>query len=166
MKTRVDARYSLFTVAYVVGIYWLSSIPDLGAQTQPPLTLLVLNLGHAPLFAGLAFCVLKSVSTSGEVRWAPYVQAFAVCGACGALDEWHQCFVPGRYCSMGDFLVDLVGIGGMLFVLRFHARRRERRRVVSAPSPLIPFRAACLVGPAEPAFAASTPKMSSPSPKQ
>jgi VanZ family protein len=138
MRTKIDLRYGLLAVAYLLGIYWLSSIPDLSVRAQDPLILLVMNLGHAPLFAGLAFCVLKSVSRLGEVWWVPYMLAFAVSGACGALDEWHQSFVPGRYCSMGDFLVDLVAVAGMLLILRLHAMRTERSHGVSAPAPLAP----------------------------
>ena len=128
MRIQLDYRYSLLTVAYLLVIYWLSSLPDLGPPDDPRM-LLVLNLGHIPLFAGLAFCLLKSVSRVGEFRGARYGLAFAVSGACGALDEWHQSFVPGRHCSMGDFLLDLAGVGAMLIMLRLIALRKQRRPV-------------------------------------
>lgn len=130
MRPRLDLRYSLLTVAYLATIYWLSAIPDLSTREQDPLVLLVLNLGHAPLFAGLAFCVLKSIVGAPDMSSAPYALAFVASAACAALDEWHQSLVPGRHCSMGDFLVDLAGIGGMLLFLCLHALRKERRPAV------------------------------------
>jgi VanZ family protein len=125
---RVEPRYGLLTLVYVAAIWMLSSLPDLGAPKEGPLVLLVLNLGHAPLFAGLAFCVLRSLIEVGEVRGARYVVAFAVSGTCAALDEWHQSFVPGRDSSIGDFAMDLAGIAGMLLLLRLLALRKHRRQ--------------------------------------
>ena len=128
MRPHLDLRYRLLTVMYLAVIYGLSSIPDLSTQEQHPLVRLALNLGHAPLFAGLAFCVLKSLSGALDASSDRYALAFAMSAACAALDEWHQSFVPGRYCSLGDFLVDVVGIAGMLFFLRLLARRTHRRQ--------------------------------------
>ena len=127
MRLRIDRRYALLTVLYLAVIYGLSSIPDL-SRAQHPLMLLIMNLGHAPLFGGLAFCVLMSLSGTLEAGWGRYGLAFVSSGACGVLDEWHQSFVPGRYSSIGDFVLDLAGIGGMLLILRIRAvRNREWR---------------------------------------
>jgi VanZ family protein len=126
MRIQLDRRYSLLAMAYLLTIYWLSSRPDLGTHESTPLAQLVMNLGHIPLFAGLAFCALKSLSQMGERWWARYALVFSTCAACGALDEWHQSFVPGRDASMGDFLLDLAGIGGMLLLLRLHSVWKER----------------------------------------
>lgn len=126
MRIRLDPRYSLITLVYVGTIHWLSSVPDLFASESDPLKL-VMNLGHAPLFAGLAFCMVKSLSRVGGGWWERYALAFTVTAACAALDEWHQTFVPGRQASIVDFLLDLAGIGGLLLILRLVAVRKERR---------------------------------------
>jgi VanZ family protein len=143
LSTRIELepRYSLLTVAYLVAIYWSSSRPDLGAP-DGPLLRLVMNLGHAPLFAGLAFCVVKSLRRVGESS-ARYALAFAVVGACAALDEWHQFFVPGRSASISDLALDLAGIFGMFLILRLHTRFKEAARNMSAatvptPGPATP----------------------------
>jgi len=128
MKIQLERPYGLLALAYLVAIYRLSSLPDLGVTESDPLVLLVSNLSHVPLFAGLAFCVLKSLAGAGKVRWGLYGLAFAASGACAVLDEWHQSFVPGRDGSTGDVLLDLAGIGGMLLILRRHALWKERRR--------------------------------------
>ena len=125
MRIDLDPRYSLLTAAYLAAIQWLSSLPDLGTDGDGPLVRLVMNLGHAPLFAGLAFCVVKSLRTAGE-SWARYALALAVSTACAALDEWHQSFVPGRHSSIGDLLLDLAGIGVMLLFLGLGTRARHQ----------------------------------------
>ncbi len=125
MRPQLEPRYSLLTLAYLLAIYLLSSIPDVTGSESDRWVLLLFNLGHIPLFAGLAFCVLKSPSPARAAAWARYGLAFVVSGTCGALDEWHQSFVPGRDCSMGDFLLDLAGIAAMLVLLRLHERGRE-----------------------------------------
>jgi len=40
----------------------------------------------------------------------PYLLALAVGIPYAALDELHQRFVPGRYCSLGDFVMDVAGL--------------------------------------------------------
>jgi VanZ family protein len=132
MRTRLDMRYGLLTVVYLVGIFWLSAIPDLSGPELDARVQLLLNLGHAPLFAGLAFCLLRSTADTADPSSARYTLAFAASAACAVLDEWHQSFVPGRHSSTGDLLVDVAGIGGMLLLLRLHAARRDRRRPVTA----------------------------------
>ena len=136
MKLRPHLRYRLLTVMYLSGIYWLSSIPDLGTR-QRPLMDLAQNIGHAPLYAVLAFLVLKSCSGIPASSW-PLKAAVLLAGAAwAALDEWHQSFVPGRSCSLGDFLVDLIGMGVMLAFLHWRAVRSMRRPApdVAAPDP-------------------------------
>jgi VanZ family protein len=130
---RIDPRYALLTAAYLMVIYWMSSLPDLSGPRQDPLTLFFMNLGHLPLFAFLALCVLKTLKAVGNSWWLRYALAFAASAVSGALDEWHQSFVPGRSSSVGDFLVDVLGIGAMLFLLRLAALRAARRRALSRP---------------------------------
>jgi len=125
MRMKLYPRYGLLSLAYVVGIYWLSSM-DLRVMGGDPLIQLTLNLLHIPLYAGLAFCVLRAVSegrSTEELRRGVSWLTIFVTGAYAALDEWHQYFVPGRHASVSDFLIDLVGIGGMLLILRWGALR-------------------------------------------
>ena len=129
----IDRRYALLTAAYLMVIYWMSSLPDLSGPRQDPLTLFLMNLGHLPLFAFLALCVLKTLKAAGTSWWPRYALAFAASAASGALDEWHQSFVPGRCSSVGDFLVDVLGIGVMLLLLRLAALRAERRHALPPP---------------------------------
>ena len=111
------------------GDHRLSSIPVRGDTEDGPLVQLVSNLSHVPLFAGLAFCCVKTMAKNGEVSSVAIGTAFLGATACAVLDEWRQSFVPGRHVSAGDLLLDLTGAAGMLFFLY---RRRRRGSGVGA----------------------------------
>ena len=120
LQVKFHPWYGLFTLAYLVGIYWLSSLSDFGVGEGEPMVQLASNLFHIPLYAGLAFCVLQALSGAQGIQGVPCALSglsFLGTAAYAALDEWHQAFVPGRFASVGDFLLDLVGIVGMLFIL-------------------------------------------------
>jgi VanZ family protein len=118
VRIQVEPRYAMVTAAYLALIFWLSSLPDLSVRESHPLLMALSNLAHAPLFAGLAFCVSKTLSGSPAGWRTRYGLTLAFAAACAVLDEWHQSFVPGRYVSAGDLLLDLAGITGVLVVLR------------------------------------------------
>src|SRR2546430_9291338 len=116
-------RYALLFVVYLVGIYWLSSFPDLGFRRNPIIGL-ASNLFHIPLFAGLAFCLLRALSGSEarqQVTWRLLVLTFVVTAVLGALDEWIQSFLQGRQSTVKDFLLDLFGMGRMLLMVNSSA---------------------------------------------
>jgi VanZ family protein len=125
MKPRTmtfDPKYGFLTVVWMGGIYWLSSRPDLSTTESDEAVQIASNLAHVPLFAGLAFCWFKALSGKQAVSWWPCGLTFLGAGAWGVLDEWHQSFVPGRVASVGDVLLDLAGVGGMLVFLHLRAR--------------------------------------------
>jgi VanZ family protein len=126
--TTLDRRYGFLTVGWMSAIYWLSSRPDLSTTGSEPVVQIASNLAHVPLFAGLAFCWFKTPSARQEVSWWRYGLTFLGTGAYAALDEWHQSFVPGRQASVGDVLMDLAGICGMLLILRVQALRGALRK--------------------------------------
>jgi VanZ family protein len=119
----IEPRYGLLTLAWLAAIYWLSSRPELGTTEAHPLVALTSNLMHMPLFAGLAFLLLKTFSAGQEISWRLYAVVLLVTAGYAALDEWHQSFVPGRFASVGDFLLDVMGIVAMMLILRFMALR-------------------------------------------
>jgi len=127
MQMRMAIRYRLLTVLYLAVIYGLSSLPDLSAADRHPLLALATNLAHVPVFAGLAFCIVRSLPPRLGRTVEGSIAAFAVCVGLAALDEWHQSFVRGRIPSSGDLLLDVVGIAGMLFVLRVRQFRPPSR---------------------------------------
>jgi VanZ family protein len=133
--------YVLATVLYVAAMVLLSSIPDPGIEEQHafaavpglltinhyPIVRLAWNLAHVPLYAGLVFVALQAVARGkAHATLTPgvYWAIFGAALACAALDEWYQSLVPGRSASVTDFLLDVVGSGAMLLILRKTAGRK------------------------------------------
>lgn len=110
----------IWPLFYMLGIFWLSSIPDqgTGSITLNPLVWIspnVQNFLHLPVYGGLAcmwFWALRHwVAKSGF----KYVVAVTLTLGYGLVDEWHQTFIPGRYGSFTDVSLDVVGaISGLL----------------------------------------------------
>ena len=118
------------TVACLGAIFWMSSQPDYGTTRSSVLADRASNLAHVPVYAALAFCWLKTVLGTRPLPRA-FGVAFIASTVCAVLDEWNQAHVPGRNASLGDLVLDLAGISGMLFILY----RKESR---SGPLPATP----------------------------
>ena len=116
----VNLQFAGWTLLYLAGLYGLSSLPDQPVRHAHAWVEVLSNLAHAPVFAGLAVLVLKTLSGRHGVP-NRYVAAFAVTVVCGVLDEAHQSFVPGRTVSAGDLALDLAGSACALLIVR--ARR-------------------------------------------
>lgn len=88
---------------------------------------LLTNLLHMPLFSGLAVCLLLSV-TGGQWYRTVSCQLYCVidllAGTYAAFDEWHQSFVVARFASASNFLLDCLGIGGLLLIHRWLSGHR------------------------------------------
>ena len=116
----LDLRYVLLAVAYLAMVFWLTSRPELGGIESHGLGIrLARSLHHVPLYAGLGFFLLQAISrgealAGQRLRRAAFT--FVGAGAFAALAEWHQVYVPGRDPSLTNFLLDLVGIAGVLLV--------------------------------------------------
>jgi VanZ family protein len=104
-------------LVYLTGIYALSSIPEPPGRQAHAWLMLISNVAHAPVFAGLALLVLKTLSGPNGTP-NRYVMAFVVTVLVSGLDEWHQAFVPGRTVSAGDLTLDLAGSACALLIAR------------------------------------------------
>ncbi len=95
-------------------IFVLSSIP--GKLRNPRLRFLTeldpqwQNLLHVPLFGLLQFLWLRALVCSGVPRGKAVLLGCAVSLGYGVFDEWHQMFVPGRYASLTDMSLNLLGV--------------------------------------------------------
>lgn len=117
-------------VSYMAGIYGLSSIPGdidpeeasiygIIAWTPPALQ----NLLHIPLFGILAWLWYRTLRCWIESRGIVLCLSFLLAAGYGAIDEWHQMQVPGRYASLTDMALNILGVLLMLWLLS----RRENR---------------------------------------
>lgn len=132
MAIHFERRYSVLTAFSLAGIFIVSSVPFLsvigGAGFQ-----FACNLAHAPVYGVLAFLWFKTFEDGVEPTTVTYAATFLVSVACGAFDEWHQSFVPGRSSSIGDLMVDAAGITCIL-VLIYVARLSGRALPTGTPS--------------------------------
>lgn len=119
MAVKFHLGYGVVATGYMTGIFILSSLQ--GGKSGPAVQLFT-KLLHIPLFFGLALCLLLSVTGGkwyGTVSCQLYWVIGLLAGTYAAFDEWHQSFVAGRYASVSDFLLDCLGIVGLLLIHRW-----------------------------------------------
>ena len=114
-------------------VAWVALITFLSHQSRPPVPLLLPDyVMHGIEFGVLALLVGRGAYRSG--RPATAATAAAVIGGCaffGAVDEFHQWFIPGREMSLRDGLADAAGA---LLAGSADVRLRRRRWGMSAES--------------------------------
>jgi uncharacterized protein YfiM (DUF2279 family) len=66
------------------------------------------KLAHAVVFAALAAAMGYA---SGLRGWSMLLVGFGYALGIGALDEWHQMYLPGRSAGLDDLAADAVGAG-------------------------------------------------------
>ncbi len=110
---RIPARLFLLLVAFLIAA--LSHQPSL----KPPFELFPHQdkVFHMCQFGGLALALVLNVDLFGKNRTRRKMLAAGLFWA--ATDELHQHFVPGRFCSLGDFAADALGL--VLGILLFSA---------------------------------------------
>ncbi len=111
--------YRLLVTALCIFIFWQSSYPGIISQPLFPYDDKVM---HFAVYALLAFLVARAVKKE-KILWSSMkikiITILFVAGF-GLSDEIHQAFVPGRYASAWDFLVDCAGsVAGCLLYLNF-----------------------------------------------
>jgi len=96
----------LITIFGVVVIFYLSSISYFPSVAGKGGTNILSMIYHVSAFFCFAFFLFISV------RKINYIFVFAIIVAMfyGLLDEVHQLFVVGRFCTFLDFLLDVTGI--------------------------------------------------------
>jgi uncharacterized membrane protein YeaQ/YmgE (transglycosylase-associated protein family) len=113
----------------MAGIFWLSSIPgepspqDTGIYVVftwvPPA---LQNLLHIPVFGALAW--LWRWALDAWTTRAPGIIAGLLTAGYGIVDELHQALVPGRYGSLGDMGLNIIGAAIGLWLYQRWARGR------------------------------------------
>ena len=76
---------------------------------------------HVGLYAGLAWLCTRAL-LAGDRRPSPLWVVVAV-AAFGAVDEWHQRFIPGRSTSAADWAADAAGAAAGALAATLSARR-------------------------------------------
>ena len=79
---------------------------------------LVHGIAYASLGASVAWAA-RSTTWRGLIAWLPLVAAI------GAVDEWHQQFIPGRRMDARDWVADTAGAAIGILLLTALVRRPE-----------------------------------------
>jgi hypothetical protein len=121
-RTRVktsDARSLPLALRWLPALAWVAWISYLSHQSTPlggATGDADLSWGHVVLFGVLALLLFWALlGISSGPMWLVGGIAFALTVLCGAGDEIHQGFVPGRSASEADLGLD--ALGGLLAVL-------------------------------------------------
>lgn len=120
----------LLCAGWYGGITWLSSRPG-DVEPSPWWWTVLSNGAHAPLF-GLLACWISLLLPRVE-GWPrlDLRERWLVCcliALCGAVDEWHQSYTPGRDLSVLDLWTDVAGAAVSLELVAHLARPESERR--------------------------------------
>jgi len=95
----------IFVFAIAMFIFYISSLTFKGVVGVPSILTYVY---HFFVFFWLSFFLAIAMSRAKNISLA--IPALFISLFYALSDEIHQLFVPGRYCSLGDFFIDSSGI--------------------------------------------------------
>lgn len=75
------------------------------------------KVAHFSAYAVLSALMLRATATPRH--WGSLVLVFFAVAAFGAVDEWHQSFIPRRSMSFADWVADVAGAWAGLLAARF-----------------------------------------------
>lgn len=119
-------------VLWAAVLFLLSELPGLPAGTDFPLAD---KAGHFVLYGILGAALGWGRWVAGPGSAPPHWALLAAGWAYGAVDEWHQSFVPARTPDAADFLVDVLGVVFGYVLLLFLARKTEASALPGSPAP-------------------------------
>ena len=96
----VDRRKTFWPLLVAATIFWASSHSQVAAPGIPNFD----KVAHFSVY-GLLATLLVRLGRGPRAVWL----ALLATSLYGASDEWHQYFVPGRSCELGDWLADTTG---------------------------------------------------------
>ena len=123
-STREVVLRCLPAIAYLGMIHAVSSVPgeDLPALVDD-------RVAHFLQYFGLGVLVYLAVAGFDRIGrpWGVVATVVSFAALWGALDEYHQSFVPGRDSSLKDLGFDIAGATAAALVVRWIAWRKVRR---------------------------------------
>ena len=83
------------------------------------------NLLHIPAFGLLCYLWLRAFCTINRSFIMCWTSALLITVAFGAMDEFHQVFVPGRYAGLLDIILNTFGAVVGIVVFTLHRRTQQ-----------------------------------------
>lgn len=129
LRRLLESRVALWApvVGYAVAIHLVSSLSELPPSPGP----FIDKHWHALEYGGFTAVWARALAGGRLFKLTPMVALVsALSASCyGAIDEWHQSFVPGRDSSVWDLAADAIGAaltGAALVACGIIARFRRR----------------------------------------
>lgn len=83
---------------------------------------------HFVIYGLLAVLLSRDLTAfTGGARWRSAFLTLLICVAFGAIDEWHQGFIPGRSTDPADWRADSIGAAGGALLFALYSRIRASR---------------------------------------
>lgn len=113
----------------LMGLIFISSSIPMDKNADVPKFIISLdptlqNLLHIPVFGLLPFLWLKSFTKHSILTSTKVIITLIITILFGCLEEFHQTFVSGRYGSLTDMLLNIVGI--FMGIVFFYRSRKKR----------------------------------------
>lgn len=119
-------KYLLPPLAWAGLIYYLSAIPRL--KTPLAWDFILRKIAHACEYAVLCALIARALAAAGKTGSRHLILAAALTIVYAAADEYHQSFVPNRFCSAADVLIDSAGALAGLYFFRLLGARSAKPR--------------------------------------
>ena len=113
MMNHKRTGYILITLLYMMIISYLSLRPVSQGYHGSIAQQAVFNFLHIPAYGLLFYLILRSFSSAGV---GAYLFSFTIAVLFGVINEYLQSFVPGRYASVTDALLNGAGSGAALLI--------------------------------------------------
>lgn len=85
---------------------------------------------HFSIYTVFSFLLTRQILEI-TTRWRAAAIAVAIAMVFGALDEWHQRFIPGRSTEFGDWQADVAGAMVGAIVCIAMSRRRKPQTTIT-----------------------------------
>jgi VanZ family protein len=112
--------YIIITIIYIALLAYFSLKSPGGHGGSSAARQMFYNFMHIPAYAGLTFLILRCF---GKNNLPVYMSSFIMVTLLSIFLEYLQSFVPGRFASMSDVLLNVVGAMGGLSLYLLNTKR-------------------------------------------
>ena len=127
-------------IAYTALLLLVSSIPGSVGPEGPRvptfflwLPATVQNFLHVPQYAVLSWLWCRGLASGRDALHIGIWRATVLCGVYAIWEELYQRWIPGRYSSLTDLIMDAIGIAVGVVLFRGLHRKSERARLDQRP---------------------------------
>ena len=119
----------LVPIIYMIIIFILSTMSGtsnvIGSDSSFLIEILY-NFLHIPVYSLLALLWMITLRSNGESLGKAGLHTVTISLAYAAFIEFNQSFVPGRYATLGDFILNTIGcVCGLLIYIKFLTKMRK-----------------------------------------